>query len=336
MWAARPPRNSAPAAPHSWRVRTNPPGAKGVASLQSARMDVPQLRTLVAVVRHGSFAAAARQLDLDPSVVTRTIAALERELGVRLMHRTTRRLTLTEAGAAYCEHARVALEALDRGADEAHAGQGELRGIVRVTASVAYGQARVVPLMAALHERHPRLEIELMLTDAMVDLVHERVDLAIRLGPSVDPALVGVPLAPLRYRVVTSPAYLRRHGRPRTPDDLAQAECLRYPLPGFGSQWNFRAGDGAVQTVAVHGWLTVSTFLALHRATVDGLGPALLPHWLVDADLEAGRLVDLFPQHDVSASNFDSAVWLQYASRDYLPRRVRAVVDFFKESLAAR
>lgn len=309
---------------------------QGGASLQFPRMDIQQLRTFAEVVHAGSFAAAARRLDMAASMVSRSVAALEQELGLRLMQRTTRKLSLTEAGAAYYEHAQAALAALDRAGEEARATQGELGGTVRITASVAYGQAIIVPLLPALHERHPRLEIELLLSDAMVDLVLERVDVAVRLGPATDSSLVGQRLGPLRYRVVASPAFVHRHGRPRVPGDLALCDCLRYPLPGFASQWKFRGADGSVESVPVRGWLKLSTFLALHRAALDGLGLALLPQWLIGEDLAAGRLLDLFPAHDVSATNFDSAVWLLYASRDHVPRRVRAVVDFVRDSVGRR
>lgn len=296
-------------------------------------MDIQQLRTFAEVVHAGSFAAAARQMNLAASMVTRSVAALERELGMRLMQRTTRKLSLTDAGVAYYEHARQALEALDRAGEEARATQGDIGGTVRVTASVAYGQSMIVPLLPALHERHPGLELELLLTDTMVDLVLERVDIAVRLGPATDSSLIGLELGPLRYRLVASPAYLQRRGRPGVPGDLASCDCLRYPLPGFGTQWKFRAADGTVETVPVRGWLMLSTFLALHRAALEGLGPVMLPEWLVALDLAAGRLIDLFPAHEVTATNFDSAVWLMYASRAYVPRRVRAVVDFIKEAI---
>ena len=293
-------------------------------------MDIQQLRTFAEVVHLSSFAAAARRLDLAPSVVTRSVAALEDSLGVRLMHRTTRKLALTEAGAAYYEQVREVLERLDRAADEARATSGEVRGTVRLTTSVAFGQTVLVPMLPALHASHPALEIELLLDDAVVDLVAERVDLAVRLGPPLDSSLVGLQLAPVRYRVVASEDFLARHGRPGVPADLAACACLRLPLPGFRTQWRFRDAAGAVEAVDVKGWLVLSTALALHRAALDGLGPALLPDWLVDRDLNAGRLVDLFPDHEVTANQFDSAVWLLYASRSWLPRRVRAVVDFMK------
>jgi DNA-binding transcriptional LysR family regulator len=207
-----------------------------------------------------------------------------------------------------------------------------------LTCSVAFGQAVIVPHLAALHAEHPGLQIELLLTDAVVDMAEERVDLAIRLGSRVAPGLVGLQLAPVRYHVVASPAYLARHGRPCTPADLAQCDCLRFALQGFRTQWRLRergaAGNEPVVTaVDVQGWLVLSTALALHRAAVDGLGPALLPDWLVEQQIADGTLVDLYPHHDATATGFDSAVWLLYPTRDYLPRRVRVVADFLKARL---
>ena len=298
-------------------------------------METEHLRALVEVVRCGSFAAAARALDWAPSQVTRAVAALEAQLGARLMNRTTRRMTLTQAGAAYVEKVGAALAELDHAAEEVRSSASEVRGTVRLTASVAFGQAAVVPLLAELHARHPQLQLDLVFSDGVVDLVAERVDLALRLGPSVDPSLIGVRLAPVRYRAVASPAYLKASGRPRRPADLAQCECLRFSLPGFRTLWRFRAADGSVEDVRVAGWLVAASALALHRGALDGLGPTLLAEWLVQEDIAHGRLVDLFPRHEATATNFDSHVWLVYASRAHQPRRVRAVIDFLKARLGA-
>ena len=296
-------------------------------------MDLQHLRTFLEVVRQGSFAGAARVLDLTPSTVTRTVATLEEALGARLLQRTTRKLALTGAGAVYLERVRPLLEELDRAAEELHASTGEVRGTVRVTSSVAYGQTVLVPLLPGLHAAHPGLDIDLLLSDAVVDLVSQRIDVAVRLGPPIDSSLVGMRLRPVRFRVCASPAYLRKHGRPRKPADLAQCDCLRFPLPGYRSQWSFRDREGRSEVVAVRGWLVMSTALALHRAALDGLGPVLLGDWLIDADVAAGRLIDLFPRHEASATNFDTAAWLLYASRERVPGRVRAFVDFVASRL---
>lgn len=297
-------------------------------------MDIQHLKIFVEVVQQGSFAGAARQLVLTPSAVTRAVAALEATLGARLLQRTTRKLALTEAGAAYLERVRPLLEDLEHAGEELRAHTGRVCGTVRVTASVAYGQMALVPLLPALHAAHPALEVDLLLNDTMLDMVAHRIDVALRLGPLVDSSLVGMQLRPVRFRVCASPAYLRKHGRPRKPADLAQCECLRFPLPGFRTQWTFRDRDGRTEVVAVRGWLVMSSALALHRAALDGLGPALLADWLIGPDIAAGRLVDLFPEFEATATNFESAVSLLYVSRDHVPRRVRAFVEFVKERLA--
>lgn len=296
-------------------------------------MDIAHLKTFIEVVRQGSFAGAARQLDLTPSSVTRAIASLEAALDARLLQRTTRRVALTKAGAAYIERIGPLLDELERAGEELHASAGQARGTVRVTASVAYGQNVLVPLLPDLHAAHPGLEVELLLSDSVLDLVSQRIDLALRMGPAVDTSLVGSRLRPIRFRVCASPAYLRKHGQPRKPGDLARCDCLRFALPNYRTQWTFRDAEGHVEEVAVGGWLVMSTALALHRAALDGLGPALLGDWLIDADIAAGRLVDLFPDHEATAANFDSAVWLLYPSRKHVPLRVRAVMNFVKQRI---
>lgn len=301
-------------------------------------MDTQHLRTFIEVVRQGSFAGAARRLDLASSQVTRAVAALEADLGTRLMHRTTRKLTLTESGTAYFRRVSTLMDELDAAADDARASTGDIRGLVRLTASVALGQKLVVPLLEKMHRQHPGLQLELRFSDLVVDLVGQQVDVALRQSPSVDESLIGMRLGTLRFRVCASPGYIAQHGRPELPADLSHRDCLRIALPGFSSAWSFRkrnAQDGEIDVVPVGGWLTASSALSLLASAVDGLGPVLLADWLVRPDVEAGRLVDLFPQHEVTSTHFDNAVWLLYASREHLPRRVRVVVDFFRDELQA-
>lgn len=297
-------------------------------------MDIAQLKTFVDVVQQGSFAAVARQRNVAPSAVTRAVAALEQALGVRLLQRSTRRLALTEAGEAFLQRAREALLLLDEASEAARDQSGQAHGRVRLTTSVTYGQHLLLPLLPELHRLHPGLSLDLQFTDQVLDLLADRMDLALRLGPPADSSLVGLQLQAMRYRVCASPDYLARHGHPGTPSALSQHDCLRFPLPGFSSLWRFRQGaDGPVEAVPVKGWLTLSTALALHQAALDGLGPVLVAEWLVSEDLASGRLVDLFPHHEVTASHFDSAVWLLYPSREHLPLRVRVLIDFLKARL---
>ena len=303
-------------------------------------MDTQHLRTFVEVVRQGSFAGAARRLNLATSQATRAVAAIESELGARLLHRTTRKVTLTQPGAAYYEQVSALLEQLDAAAEDLRSSTVEVRGLVRLTASLALGQRLVIPLLPKLHALHPGLQLDLRFSDMNVDLIGQQVDIALRQGPTVDDSLVGVRLARLRYRVCASPAYIERCGRPRTPADLAHCDCLRIALPGFQSEWTFRPAGGGGDTpqtevVPVKGWMVASSALSLHQAALAGLGPVLLADWLLDEDIAAGRLIDLFPDYEATSTHFDSAVWLLFASREHLPRRVRVVVDFLRTELQA-
>jgi DNA-binding transcriptional LysR family regulator len=297
-------------------------------------MDTEQLRTFVEVVRLGSFASAARQLETDPSVVTRSIASLERDLGIRLLERTTRRLALTEAGAAYHDSVSTLLKDLQRACDEARDLAGQPEGVVRVTTSTTFGHSIIVPMLPALCEAYPGLQIDLLLTDSIVDLVAQRVDVALRLRQVADSSLVGVRLARIRYHVCASPNYLKKHGTPSMPADLVAHSCLRCPLPGYRTQWRFRGPTGAVEVVDVTGRLILSNSLALHRSALDDLGPSLLPDWLVGQDLLTGRLVDLFPDREATPTDFDNSIWLLHTSRVYVPSRVRAFIEFVKRQYA--
>lgn len=290
-------------------------------------MDLTLLSTFADVVRRGSFASVARDRDTDASSISRAIAGLEGELGVRLFQRTTRRLALTEAGAAYYERVVPLLESLAAAnAEVADLGDQPL-GTVRVTASVAFGQRVVVPMLPDFLARHPGLSIDLVLSDSVLDVVGDRIDLAIRLGTLPDSDLVATRLAAVAYRAVASPAYLATHGRPATPADLAGYECLRFGIPGFRTQWRFRQGKGEVIDVPVSGRVVISNGLALQSCAIAGLGAALLPCWLVDDDVREGRLVDLFPGWEASGADFATAVWLVFPTRAYMPRKTRAFVD---------
>jgi DNA-binding transcriptional LysR family regulator len=221
-------------------------------------------------------------------VVTRAITALEKDLGLRLLERTTRQLLLTSAGKVYHESACKLLQGMQQAADEARDLADTPAGVVRVTTSVTYGYTVVLPMLPALREAYPALEIDLLLSDEIVDLLAEGVDVALRLRQDSDTSLVGTRLARIRYHVCASPEYVNQHGRPRTPAELAAHDCVRCSLRGYRTQWKFRAAAGAVEAVNIGGWLVCSNSLALHRAALDGVGPTLLADWLVAADLAAG------------------------------------------------
>jgi len=204
---------------------------------------------------------------------------------------------------------------------------------LRLTASVAFGNTCLVPLLPEFRRRYPDVKLELQLTDSVLDLVTERIDLAIRLGQPTGTDCVATKLFDTQYRVCASPAYLEQHPAPAIPADLQRHRCLLIALPDFRSRWLFRNPQGAIEEVAIHGDITILNALALRGCALAGLGPVLLANWLIDIDLAQGRLVDLFPAYRVTATDFDTAAWLLYPSRTHLPHKVRAMIDFLKQQL---
>ncbi len=297
-------------------------------------MDFENLRIFVEVARRCSFAAVARDRNIDPSSVSRSVASIEDELGVRLFQRSTRRLALTEAGNLYLSRVEALVDELDHARDEALAVSVGPVGTLRLTASVSFGHKCLVPLLPEFRALFPDLKLELLLTDTNLDLVSERVDLAVRLGPNTEIGMSSIKLFNTRYKVCVSPTYLKREKKPlHVPEDLRDHKCLLFTIPDFRSRWLFRNTDGTVSKVSINGDVMISNALALYDCTLVGMGPALLPNWLIDEDLAQGRLLDLFPNYRVTATDFETAAWLLYPSRTYLPNKVQVMIDFMRKQL---
>ena len=291
------------------------------------------LQTFVEVMRQGNFAAVARDRNIDPSSVSRMIAGLEKELGVRLFQRTTRRLSPTEAGVAYFERIEPLVEEMQQATAATMDIAGNPQGTLRITASVAFGQKCLVPCLPGFGARYPDLTVDLLLTDAVVDLLADRIDVAIRLGPLADSTLIAHLLMRTQYRVCASPDYLQRSGHPESPKAIAAHNCLLFPLPGFRSRWIFKDERGEICEVPVQGRTMISNAIALQQCAIAGMGLALLPNWLIDDDLAAGTLVNVLPNHQVTATDFNTAAWLVYPSRTYVPLKVRVFIEFLQKAM---
>lgn len=298
-------------------------------------MNVDSLQLLITVARRGSFAAVAKERGVDPSSVSRAIADLENELGLRLFQRSTRSMTLTEAGEMYLARLEPLLEELEHAREAAAQVSSAPRGLLRLTASVTFGQMCIVPLLGAFHARYPDLQVECVFSDANVDLVTERMDLAIRLAPAIEGDVVVAKLMDTRYGVYASPEYLARHRPLVQPTDLSGHKVLLFNLRTYRAHWLFRDPQGGEERVAIQGDLTLAPASALLTAALAGLGPALLPDWLVADAVAKGLLVPLFPGYAATATTFDTAAWIVYPSRRYLPHKVRVMVDFLREKLQA-
>jgi len=254
-------------------------------------MELRNLRLFVAVAQLGSFVAAARQANLEPSLVSRSIANLEAQLGVRLFQRSTRKVRITEAGSRFLARILPSLEELERAADEVKSHSQTPRGNVRITASTAFGQLRILPLVNDLLDRFPELELDCILADEALDLVSENIDFAIRLGPQLQGDFVVTKLFDTRYRICASPRYLESRGAISTPLQLLDHGCVCFGLPGF-DRWRFKQLGGRSETIIVNSRLRFSAALGVRQAALAGLGPALLADWLCEDSLAGGELTE--------------------------------------------
>ncbi len=291
-------------------------------------MDLNKLQLFSDVMQRRSFARVAEARGIAPSSVSRAVKQLEKQIGVRLFQRTTRRLEPTPAAITYYSRIRPALDEIDTARQIALDAEASPRGKLRISAPAVFANRAIVPLLPEFTGLYPELELELKISDAYVDLVEERIDLAIRLGSLRDSEFIARRLKPMRFYICASPAYLERHGRPREPVDIGRHRCLLFPRAGFSLDWIFRDSEGNTAEIPIDGQITISHSDSIRQCAIAGLGLALLPDWLVDDAIQSGELLRLFSEYDVSATDFDSAIWILYPSRQYLPLRARVLVDF--------
>lgn len=287
-----------------------------------------QIESFVAVVAKGSLVAAARAEGVAPAVVGRRLDALEERLGVKLLQRTTRRLSLTHEGSAFLEDCQRLLVDLANAEASVSAGGVKASGHLRVTAPAGFGRRHVAPLVPRFLVQHPDVVLSLNLSDRVVDIVNEGYDCAVRVGDLPDSSLVSLRLADNQRRCVAAPAYLQRAGRPEHPQDLARHECLM--LSSEASQtrgWAFVV-DGETVHLRPQGRLDCSDGQVLHDWCLQGLGVAWRSTWEVEREIAAGRLVSLLD--DFAAP--PNGVFAVFPQRKHLPLRVRLWIDFLKHS----
>lgn len=288
------------------------------------------------VMHSRNFSDVAKARGIAPSSISRSIAGLEAELGIRLFQRSTRKLEPTEAGLHYFERIAIILDELELARQAALDVTQEPHGTLRISAAVGFGQQLIVPLLAELAARFPKLSVALILSDACLDLIDERIDVAIRLGSLQDSSYVVRELMKMEFYVCASPAYLERYGVPQTPDALRQHECLLFPRTSYDlKHWLFRDANQVVTKIPIDGKFLINYSPGIKQCMLDGMGVSLLPDWLVRQDIQQGRLIRLFPEYDVTGTDYNSAVSLIYPSRQYLPLKVRVFADFLIEKLRA-
>ncbi|MCL4798861.1 MAG: LysR family transcriptional regulator [Burkholderiales bacterium] len=287
--------------------------------------DLNDMVTFARVVEAKSFSEAARRMHASKSRVSKAIAKLERSLGARLLNRSTRGLSLTEVGAAFYEHCARIVEEAEQAEQVVSHLHAEPRGVLKVTASVAFGTLHVAPALPEFLARHPELRIDMTISDRVVDLVEEGYDLGVRITREPGLNLVARKLAPVRRVICATPGYFKRRGVPKNPADLAGHNCLHYTAFGGPSEWRLR-GPQKEFAVPVAGSLRINDDEALSQAVLGGLGVALLPTFIIGKELQAGRLQAVLADY----VPLEQHVYAVHLPNVHLPPKIRAFVDFLR------
>lgn len=290
---------------------------------------LPEIAVFVRVAELGSFTAAADALQLSRPAASQAVSRLEARLGARLLHRSTRRLSLTEAGTQLLEAARAGIDLIAEAELRISASQARPGGRLRVAAPVAFGVLHVAPLLAEFGQRYPEIELTLRMDDDTVDLVAQGFDVAVRVSNPADSSLVSRRLAPVRHYAYAAPRYLVQHGIPAEPRALAGHRCLVHSEVRPSREWRFTAADGSVSTVAVPRHVQADNSLALREAVLAGAGISVGPDYLIADDIRTGRLVRLFPHLRLH----EFAVFAQYPARRHVASSVKVFVEFLAQAL---
>jgi DNA-binding transcriptional LysR family regulator len=290
-------------------------------------MDLNDTAAFVAVARAGSFTQAATRLGLPKGTVSRQIARLERHLGARLLQRTTRQVSLTDVGRAYYERCRHAVEAIVDAERLVADVQGTVTGTIRVATSFDFGRDWLAQWLPELREKHPELRVELELSQRRIDLVADNIDVAIRGGGQMDDSgQVARKLADSRLLFCAAPSYLKKHGTPKTLDDLAKHECLTLHRPNASMRWRFHGPEGPVD-VDLKGWLSVNELGVLRDIVAQGLGIGFCEENSIAAAVRDHRLRHILTDYALTGAG----LWAVYPSTHHLSPKVRAFVDFVAE-----
>src|SRR5579859_2844631 len=285
------------------------------------------LEAFARVAETGSFSAAARALNLSKSLISRQVSALEAELGSRLISRTTRSLTLTEAGRGYYEQVARILAQIEEADLSVSQLQATPRGRLRVSAPMSFSVLRLAPVLPDFLALYPEIEVDVVLNDRRVDLLADGFDLAIRIGRLADSSLIARKLSDTKLYVCASPGYLQLRGTPKVPADLKRHDCLCYSNADFLTEWRFTDQDGRPLSVEVKGRLHANNGDLLRAAALRGQGLVELPDFLVGPDVESGALVPVLESY----FRQDGGVYAVYPHARYLPPKIRVFVDFLAE-----
>lgn len=288
------------------------------------------LKTVVAVVETGSFTAASERLGMSKALVSKYVGEVENQLGVRLFNRSTRRLALTEAGRSYYEHALPLLEEFAELVDNVTGEQSAPRGLLRVSVPVTFGEMKLSPRIPKFLEQHPDIRVDLQLTDRMIDMLEEGIDVVIRIGGVDDSSLIAKHINTLPLILCASPDYIGQQGCPDTPQDISQHNCVIDSNFRIGKQWPLVSPDGITDSIEVSSRVAANSPRAVKEITMAGGGIGMIPRFIVEDALEDGRLIEILPGYHT----LEFGLFAIYPHRRYLPKKVRCFIDFLVSEFA--
>ena len=281
-----------------------------------------------AVIELGSFSAAGQKLGINKSAVSKRISALERHLGVKLIQRTTRKLSLTEAGEQYYRYIHQAQALINEGEDAVGLLQGSPKGQLKVSIPMVFGRLHIAPLLSEFMLNFPDIKLTLIMDDKVVDLVEEGLDMALRIGALPDSSLIARKLSPCRSVVCASPNYLKKYGSPTRLAELKQHNCLYYSYFRAGIEWTFNGPNGR-ERIKPEGNIQVNNSDVLKQLMLDGVGIGQMPLFIVEAELASGELVAILEPYRLP----EHAIYAVYPQREFMPAKLRVFLDFLQQKL---
>ncbi len=288
------------------------------------------IAVFVQVIDDGSFTNAAERLKLSRSVVSKYVTRLEERLGVRLLNRTTRRLSLTEAGRIFYDLSRRGLQDIEDARLEVSRLQEKPRGVLRINSPMSFGIMHIAPLLPEFQRQYPDVSVDMNLDDRKVEVIEEGFDISVRITEMPDSSLIARRLASCRHAIVAAPSYLKQHGTPRSPEDLHDHNVISFRYQASATDWHFLGPDNKPVSVAVAGTIQMNNSLALREAVIGGVGIMRAPTFVVGDDIQQKRLVRILPDYTA----LEISIFLVYPQRKHLSPKVRAFVDFMAEKIS--
>ena len=293
----------------------------------NAIMNINYIKTFIAVYRAGSFIDVAKEQNIAPSSVSRSISSLEEILKTRLFQRTTRSLIPTQAGEAYFANIEPLVEEIALINQSLVDATTKPSGRLRITTSVSYGQIIIAPKLASFRKKYPDIQLELILSDGRIDIINDQIDLAIRHGRLPDSSLITRKLTNVNYHLVSSNKYLEQHGAPKKPQDILKHDLVTFTYDDFKHSWTFKKHNVS-QDIPLKPVLTATNASVIRQCVREGLGIALLADWTISDDLRSGKLVKILPDWQISGTSTDTSIWLIYPSKKFIPAKTKAFTEF--------